>query len=410
MIGCAEPLVALGSKIRTANVRSSRRVLFQVKFDKMDSITKFPYAIVISQRDTESVLLNRLKELGEEVRRPVKVVGMEERLVDVDGKNAKMKVREVRFENGETVLAKYVVGADGSRSTIRNLAGIRFLTINQFRQGIVPDLLDGDSPDLDRSAHSLCLVDIRLSNVPEPLTSGINLFFSKYLMGWVALKDGSYRLVCSVPPGTDVPKDPSLQFVQDIVNERGLEGSGAKVEEVVWASRFRVRSRIAHRFYVPADELPAPSKSSMDKQSLATPPDSPPAPTASSIQDEPAFIIKGGVVLAGDAAHVHSPAGGQGMNLGIRDAIILAKAIQEDLKGDQNALREYQVDRQQLAAKVIEMTDKMMWGFLRTGWQAKIRDFLGWCLGRTPWFGRMAAMRLSGMKLEKSFDYKINQV
>ncbi|MGO6787570.1 FAD-dependent oxidoreductase [Rhizobium ruizarguesonis] len=47
---------------------------------------------------------------------------------------------------------------------------------------------------------------------------------------------------------------------------------------------------------------------------------------------------KDGVLLVGDAAHVHSPAGGQGMNLGFRDAVALAQALSDAIASGSNIL------------------------------------------------------------------------
>ena len=87
------------------------------------------------------------------------------------------------------------------------------------------------------------------------------------------LPDGSYRMFAGFPKDVEIPRSPSREFVQDIFNKRGL--SDKTVEEVAWGSRFRVRSRIAETFFVPGKDG------------------------------------QGGIVLAGDAAHTHSPAGGQ---------------------------------------------------------------------------------------------------
>jgi 2-polyprenyl-6-methoxyphenol hydroxylase-like FAD-dependent oxidoreductase len=64
-------------------------------------------------------------------------------------------------------------------------------------------------------------------------------------------------------------------------------------------------------------------------------------------------------LLLGDAAHVHSPAGGQGMNLGLRDADALSTALASylDVAGDQ--LDRYAADRRAAAQQVLERTDRL---------------------------------------------------
>ena len=81
------------------------------------------------------------------------------------------------------------------------------------------------------------------------------------------------------------PRNRLRAFVQQMLDERGLGAGRMVVTDVVWGSRFRIHHRVADTYRA------------------------------------------GRLLLAGDAAHVHSPAGGQGMNLGIQDAVALADAL-----------------------------------------------------------------------------------
>jgi 2-polyprenyl-6-methoxyphenol hydroxylase-like FAD-dependent oxidoreductase len=66
------------------------------------------------------------------------------------------------------------------------------------------------------------------------------------------------------------------------------------------------------------------------------------------------------LVLAGDAAHVHSPAGGQGMNLGIQDAVALADALGRVFGGESDALLDaYSEARRPIARRVLRLTDRL---------------------------------------------------
>jgi 2-polyprenyl-6-methoxyphenol hydroxylase-like FAD-dependent oxidoreductase len=68
----------------------------------------------------------------------------------------------------------------------------------------------------------------------------------------------------------------------------------------------------------------------------------------------------GRALLCGDAAHVHSPAGGQGMNTGIQDAVALADPLARTLRtGDAAELQQWAEKRRQIAENVISMTDRM---------------------------------------------------
>lgn len=71
-------------------------------------------------------------------------------------------------------------------------------------------------------------------------------------------------------------------------------------------------------------------------------------------------LRRGRILLAGDAAHIHSPADGQGMNTGIQDGITLAPALKEAfLNGDETALNRWEKSRLEIANSVIGLTDKM---------------------------------------------------
>lgn len=120
------------------------------------------------------------------------------------------------------------------------------------------------------------------------------------------LPGGRYRMVASV---AEAPAEPGLAFVQGLLDERA--SGQATVRAVVWSSRFRIHHRVADRYRA------------------------------------------GRLFLAGDAAHVHSPAGGQGMNTGIQDGYALGRAL---AAGDPDS---YEVRRRPVALRVVALTDRM---------------------------------------------------
>jgi len=144
----------------------------------------------------------------------------------------------------------------------------------------------------------------------------VSLFFSDQGLVVVAPLPGNlFRIVATV---MSAPPTPSLADFQHILAERGPEHAKVDIRRIVWASRFHVQHRIAK------------------------------------------VLRQGRILLAGDAAHVHSPAGGQGMNTGIQDAIALAGALQETLAhGDDGALNTWQEQRLAIAHSVVKMADRM---------------------------------------------------
>jgi 2-polyprenyl-6-methoxyphenol hydroxylase-like FAD-dependent oxidoreductase len=161
---------------------------------------------------------------------------------------------------------------------------------------------------------SFSLVDIRVDG-GLPIDE-VALYFAKAGLLVVApLPDGSFRLVASVD---EAPERPDVAYAQQLLTLRGPRKTAPKVTGVVWGSRFRIHERVA-------DDYRA-----------------------------------GRVLLAGDAAHTHSPAGGQGMNLGLRDAITLADAISVALtEGNEADLDAYATDSRAEAVRVIALAHRL---------------------------------------------------
>jgi len=140
------------------------------------------------------------------------------------------------------------------------------------------------------------------------------------------LSHGGMMLVAPLPPDRfrivavveKAPEHPQLDYTQSIVDHRGPTQGKHQIHSSVWTSRFRIAHRLS-----------------------ATP-------------------HKGRVVLCGDAAHVHSPAGGQGMNLGIQDAVSLAGPLIKALQTrDGRELNGWAENRHNIAADVVSMTDML---------------------------------------------------
>ncbi|HET6294947.1 MAG TPA: FAD-dependent oxidoreductase [Kribbella sp.] len=158
------------------------------------------------------------------------------------------------------------------------------------------------------------LADVR---VDRGLTQEeVQLFFSTAGLLVVApLPDGSYRLVAEVD---QAPEQLDIAYAQRLLDVRGPQRTTARVTEVIWGSRFRIHERVADRYR------------------------------------------NGKVLLAGDAAHTHSPAGGQGMNLGLRDAVDLGDALSVALKeGREDKLDEYAVASRAEALQVVALAHRL---------------------------------------------------
>ena len=145
-------------------------------------------------------------------------------------------------------------------------------------------------------------------------TREVSLFFAGE--GTLVVAPMSRSRLRVVAQLSDAPPQPSVADVQRVIDRRGLR-NGVRVNEVIWGSRFQVHHKLADRF-----------------------------------RDGPFLLV-------GDAAHVHSPAGGQGMNLGVRDAEALAVALGDYLQRPGSQLEEYSAQRRAAARRVLDRTDRL---------------------------------------------------
>ena len=317
------PLVSDGVVVPVFTLRDRERVLGSIDFSGLP--TKHPYTLMLPQWRTEEVLRDRLTELGGEVQWSTTALA-------VSPTDRGAEVVLAAPEGEQTVSARYVVGADGFRSTVRSEAGIAF--------------------EGGEYAQSFVLADVTLD---WPLPSAeVQLFFSPAGLVVVApLPGGHHRIVATAD---DAPETPSLDYLQTLLSTRGPGDS--TVRAVEWTSRFRVHHRLAAQYR------------------------------------------SGDLFLVGDAAHVHSPAGGQGMNTGIQDAIDLADTLAAALHDDPAAdLDGYERRRRPVAREVVKLTDRMTTAATLRPWAGRVarNTVLGLALGSAR-VRRAAAMRIAELR------------
>jgi 2-polyprenyl-6-methoxyphenol hydroxylase-like FAD-dependent oxidoreductase len=323
----SERLRAEGWIVPQFTLRDRDQVLTTLRFDRLP--TRYAHTLMIPQYRTEAILLDRLRELGHDVFRPFTVSDVRQ---DAGGVSVTIASEG---EAAQTVRARYLVGADGMHSTVREHAGIGF---------------SGDSYE-----QSFVLADVRMS---WPLSSReVMLFVSPAGLVVVApLPGGIHRVVATVD---DAPEQPDIDDVQLLLDTRGPATGRVSVHEIVWSSRFRVHHRLANRYRA------------------------------------------GRILLAGDAAHVHSPAGGQGMNTGIQDAVMLGHTLTAVLSGraDEGALEEYERRRRPVAARVLAFTDRMTrMATLRNPRSRAVRNTAIRVIGRIPAVRRWLTTELAGLR------------
>ncbi|KAE9391212.1 FAD/NAD-P-binding domain-containing protein [Gymnopus androsaceus JB14] len=373
--GCASKLVELGIKATGWRISDRASSIIKTDLSYLSPYTKFPFALILAQTATEHVLEERLNELGGKVIRPCRVIGMKD---SVHGKGM-----DVLFDSGEVVRAHYVVGADGARSTVRQLSGINFSD---------PDGQAFEDSTDDRIAQ-MVMADVSLSkdvfggNVSITVSKGMFLLVSlgKPVVGEMLYNSSEavYRIGFNVPRALgEPPSQPSLEFLQanmdqygplHLSSDRKVNPNPVHITKVHWSTRFRTHSAIADVFFK---------------------------------------RVHGGIVfLVGDAAHIHSPAGGQGMNLGLRDATGLGPILAEHIRTreltkerdmnaeDTTALESYAALRRIRGLGNIKFTKDYM-GTIDFVMRPHLLSWPMWALrmlSYLPVFKRQVAYRLSGL-------------
>ncbi len=208
---------------------------------------------------------------------------------------------DVALSDGQSLRADYLVGCDGGRSLIRKAAGIAF-------------------PGWDPTTSSL-LAEVEMAEQPE---LGIHRnAFGVHSFGKVKyeIRDGEIVYMDGGPVGVMVTEqhvgpttEPTLRDLSEALI--AVCGTDYGIHSPTWVSRFTDMTRQA------------------------------------------ASYRKGRVLLAGDAAHVHAPDGGQGLNIGVQDAVNLGWKLAQVVKGTspESLLDSYHAERHPIAARVLRNT------------------------------------------------------
>ncbi|GAA0585384.1 rifampin monooxygenase [Actinomadura livida] len=252
--------------------------------------TAHPYVLGIPQSITDRLLEERAAELGAEIRRGRALTGLDQ---DEDGVTAGLA-------DGTRLRARYLVGCDGGRSTVRRLLGIPF-------------------PGEPATAETL-LGEMEAAEDPEQIIKIVEeVRETEKRFGLGPIGDGIYRVAV---PAEEVAEDraapPTLEDFRRRL--RAVAGTDFGVHSPRWLSRFGDATRQAERYR------------------------------------------EGRVLLAGDAAHIHPPAGGQGLNLGVQDAFNLGWKLAAEVGGraPEGLLDTYQTERHPVAAAVLDNTRAQM--------------------------------------------------
>ncbi|MFJ1915203.1 FAD-dependent monooxygenase [Streptomyces sp. NPDC088147] len=283
-----------------------------------------PYAgpWLVPQWRTQEILYARLREMGGGVAFGTALTGLAQ---DADGVTAELSADGGAAADGgatavgataaeatavgappsRTVRARYAVAADGGRSTVRSLLGI----------GMTGETVD---------PAPMLVADVRIPSLDR--------------LNWhiFPAEDGSFLAACPLPGTADFQltaqfkdgsaPDTSAAGVRALVAAR-THLAASEVTDVLWSSDFRPRAALADRFR------------------------------------------DGRIFLAGDAAHVHSPAGGQGLNTSVQDAYNLGWKLGQVLRHGAPAglLDTYEQERRPVAADMLGLSTRIHRGEARRG-------------------------------------------
>ncbi|SEF16893.1 rifampin monooxygenase [Jiangella alba] len=252
--------------------------------ERMD--TAHPYILGIPQTVTDRLLAEHAAAAGAEIRRGTALTGIEQ---DDDGVTAGLA-------DGTRLRARWLVGCDGGRSTVRKLLGVGFPGEPAGTEWLTGELEVTMPPD-------------ELAAVVAAVRERQRGF------GVGPSGDGLYR---AVVPAAEVAVDRTVAPTIDQVRARlrAVAGTDFGAHSPRWLSRFGDATRLAEQYRV------------------------------------------GRVLLAGDAAHVHPPLGGQGLNLGLQDAFNLGWKLAAEVAGWAPAglLDSYETERRPVAAGVLDNT------------------------------------------------------
>ena len=248
--------------------------------------TEHGYVLGIPQPEIDRILAEHATEVGADIRRGKRVVAVRQ---DHNGVTAEL-------DDGTTLQARYLVGCDGGRSTVRKLIDVGFPG-----EPSTADTLIGEM-DVTMPADELAAVVAKIRETHKRFGIG-------------PAGNGAHRVVV---PAADIADSRAVPTTLDDIKQqlRVIAGTDFGVHSPRWLSRFGDATRLADHYR------------------------------------------RGRVFLAGDAAHIHPPMGGQGLNLGVQDAFNLGWKLAAEINGwaPESLLDTYESERRPVASDVLDNT------------------------------------------------------
>ncbi|WP_282793570.1 FAD-dependent monooxygenase [Streptomyces sp. CC224B] len=330
--GAVEPFLAEGLRNPTGHFGSLDD---RLDFSGLD--TRFPFTLLLPQARTEALLERHARAAGADVRRG-------HRLTDLAEHASGVRVGATGPEGAYTLDAAYVVGCDGTRSTVRTAAGIDFPGTPATVWGWLGDVV------LDE----------------PPAGSAFSVGTSRGGLMCVPLPGGAHRFVGHTPDDRRADWPGEFTFEELRANVLRITGRDFGMRDPRWLSRFGNAARQA------------------------------------------AAYRAGRVLLAGDAAHMHFPAGGVGLNVGVQDAANLGWKLAAVARGaaDERLLDTYHRERHPVGAALLATTraqTALMTAYSSDG--LALRALLSEAVATVPAFSRKLAEGLTALDVAYDTAY-----
>ena len=303
-IGISRAAMDVGTWLTGQTVFVNGHKTHQIEWNFPD----LPYGhLGLPQFETERLLTNCLACHGVRVERAVELYGLDQ---DAAGVTAHVRHAD---QGTEAIRASYVIGSDGAHSAVRQLLGLTF----EGGMGMFPQVFMLGDVDVDWSMPEGHL--LRFMRVVDEELRGMLVCVPlhgphRYRVATIAPRRMQEEIGGGpVPPGFSREyASPTLADIQAAIEE--LAPPGTRASNLRWSSIFRIKHGIVDRYGV------------------------------------------GRVFVAGDAAHLHPPAGGQGMNTGIEDAWNLAWKLALAVRGiaSPRLLDSYETERRPAGKEVVD--------------------------------------------------------
>ncbi|MGH7677252.1 MAG: FAD-dependent monooxygenase [Gemmatimonadaceae bacterium] len=310
------------------------------RLDISDFPTRHNYGLGLAQKHIERILAGWIGELKVPVRFGTDVIGFEQDDAGVD----------VALSDGESIRARYLVGCDGGRSTIRKVAGIDFPGWDPTTSSILAEVEMTEKPPMGvhRTAAGVHAFgreeyEIRNGEIIYKDVGPIRVLVPEANVGSRSVRD-------------DIEQQPTLRDLSERLI--AVCGTDYGVHSPTWVSRFSDMTRQAAKYR------------------------------------------SGRVLLAGDAAHVHSPIGGQGLSTGVQDAVNLGWKLAQVIKGTspETLLDTYHAERHPVGARVLKNTMAQVALHREDARTLAVRDIVGELLKMEEPRKRIAGM-MSGLDI-----------